>query len=175
MWQALFHLWARPSTDLPLLSCPAPATGQPPDPQGFYDPNSVSAAFNSTAAVSVVLVIVAVVICYQITRGSLGGRFVKRWWIGMAATAVACFGAGWLVLALFPTTALAGTCSTDPNAFRVALPTAVVIQRAVVGLVWGPAAYALISVLLTSTIGRLPSKNNGFFHSRGCPVPRFLP
>lgn len=175
MWQSLLHLWGGPPPDLQLLSCPAPAAGQQPDPQGFYDMATVSGAFNATAIASAVLVILAVVVCYQVTRASLGSRFVKRWWIGVGIVAVLCFAAAWLILAKYPTAAAAGTCSTDPNPFRVALPGELVFRRAVVGLVWGPLAYIVVSLLLTATVGRFASKNNGFFHSRGCPAPRFIP
>lgn len=175
MWQFLLHLWESPPVDL-RLTCPAPATGQSANAQGFYDYTSVAATFNLAAIVSVIVVLLGVVICYQWTRGSLGGRFVKRWWIALALTGVFCFVAAWSVLATFPTTALANSCASNPDAFAARLPTALILNRAFAGLVWGWTAYVLLSLVATATIGRLlPHRSNGFFHYRGCPWPRVLP
>ena len=174
MWQFLLHLWQAAPADLPLV-CPDPAAGQPADPQGFYDFASIAPAFHLAAIASAFVVVFVVVVCYQFTRTSLGERFVKRWWVSVIASGLLCLGVVWLSLATFPTTALAGSCSTNPGAFPIALPTSLVISRAMAGLVWGLVAFALLSSAATAVLGRFPHRSNGFFHHRGCPLPRFLP
>src|SRR5207253_1481357 len=174
MWQSLLHLWLVPPTDL-VLACPEPAAGQPADPQGFYDYVTVNAAFNLAAVVSAIIVVLGVIICYQMFRGSLGERFVKRWWIGLVVTGIVCLAAVWVALATYHTTALANSCTTNPTAFAIKLPTSIVINRALVGLVWGMLVFAILSLLATLTLGKIPHRANGFFHNRGCPWPRFQP
>lgn len=174
MLQAVIHLWQSAPASLPLV-CPPPAAGQPPDPQGFYDYSTVAAAFSTTAWASAIIVIGTVTWCYALARGSLGRSFVGRWWLLLVLTGVMCFGAAWLILARAPTTALAGSCTTDPDAFPVALPGALILGRSLVALVWGPLAYIVLSLIATATVGRFAHPGNGFFHNRGCPAPRFLP
>ena len=87
MWKYLVHLWATPPSSLS-LNCPPPPDGQTPDPLGFYDFDSVTAAFNAAAVVSTAIVVLAVVICYWFTSTTLGPKFVRRWWITLAAAAL---------------------------------------------------------------------------------------
>jgi uncharacterized integral membrane protein len=155
------------------LSCPPPAPGEPVDPAGFFDPTSVAAAYRAAAAATVVLVILLVVACYLWNTTSVGPRFVRRWWsFGILAVVLAAV-TGAAVLALWPAHALAGSCETNPLAFALRLPLALVVNRGLIGLLWGAVLYLLFSILLTRTVGYLPSARNGFFHNRGCPTPRW--
>jgi hypothetical protein len=70
--------------------------------------------------------------------------------------------------------ARAGSCSTRPAAFLVELPFALVLPRMVAGLVWGLLAFAIASVGATKLLG-MWSGSGGFFHYRGCPLPRWNP
>jgi hypothetical protein len=174
MWQVLMHLWEPPPADLTLV-CPAPAAGQPVDPQGFYDATQIIAAFDWAAVASAIVVVVTVIVCYQLARGSLGGRFVRRWWISLVASGALCLGVVWGILATWPTVALANSCATNPDAFPVSLPGDVIWSRAFVGLVWGALAFIVASLIATFFLGRFAHAKNGFFHHRGCPWPRFQP
>jgi hypothetical protein len=160
-------------SDVTLAPCPAPPPDQPVDPFGFYDPASVSSAYMAAGWFTVGLVLLLVVLCYLWRSGSLGPRFVRRWWLtGIAAVVLAAV-VGGATIALWPTHALAGSCETLPTAFPRHLPGALALGRAVAGLVWGLVLYPLASLLLTRSIGYLPAAGNGFFHNRGCPLPRW--
>lgn len=174
MWKYFIHLWAPPPASLP-LNCPPPPDGQIPDPLGFFDYMTVSAAFNTAATVSAAIAIAAVVICYAMTSTTLGPRFVRRWWITLGLTALVTFGAVWLILQRAPTTALAGSCELSPDAFAATLPLGVILSRSLAGLVWSMLAVFLLSSVLTLTLGRIAHARNGFFHNRGWPWPRILP
>jgi hypothetical protein len=174
MWKYLVHLWATPPSSLS-LNCPPPPDGQTPDPLGFYDFDSVTAAFNAAAVVSAAIVVLAVVICYWFTSATLGPRFVRRWWIALATAALLTPVSVWVVLRRAPTTALAGSCETSPDAFSVILPFGTMLSRSLAGMLWAILAVVLLSSLLTATIGRIPHVRNGFFHNRGWPWPRILP
>jgi len=169
----LIHLWAVPR-DI-ALTCPPPPAGQASDPSGFYDPTTVSSAFSAAAIASFISVLVMLIVIYQFTRVSLGPRFVWRWWIGLFATALLCGAVTALILHAAPTTALAGSCETSPDAFSIRLPNDVILDRSLAGVVWGLLAFTLFSLVTTATVGRVPASKNGFFHNRGCPWPRFVP
>ena len=169
----LIDLWAVPH-DIP-LACPPPPAGQPSDPSGFYDLTTVSSAFSAAGLASFVSVLIMLIVIYQFTRVSLGPRFVWRWWIGLIVTALLCGVVTALILQAAPTTALAGSCETSPDAFLIRLPTDVILDRSLAGAVWGLVAFTLFSLVATATLGRVPATRNGFFHNRGCPWPRFVP
>ena len=168
------HLWAGPPTDL-LLSCPAPTDGQPPDLQGFYDILTVNGAFTRVVLVQSLLVCVLVTVCYSMSRYSTGSAFIKRWWTFLGVNVVLTAIATWVSLRAYQTRALAGSCETNPDAFRIGLPTEMIEQRTIAGAVWSIGAFVILSLILTQVLGRVPTKGNGFFHNRGCPYPRILP
>ena len=172
MWKYLLHLWAVPPTTLTLV-CPPPAAGQPADPQGFYDYTTIAAAYDRVALVSVILVVLSVVVCYQATQASLGPRFVKRWWITLGSSALVVGVSTWLLLITAGTRALVDSCETNPSAFPIPLPGSMVFERAVAGVLWAALAFLILSLLLTAILGRVAGAKNGFFHNRGCPWPRF--
>jgi hypothetical protein len=155
------------------LACPPPAPGETRDPTGFFDPASVSAAFQAAGWVTAGLVVALVVVCYLANSTTVGPRFVRRWWMFGIATVFVAALAGGAVVALWPTHALASSCETLPTAFARHLPLNVVLNRAFAGLLWGAVLYFLVSALLAWTVGLVPSAGNGFFHNRGCPVPRW--
>lgn len=169
----LLHLWAVPPANLQ-LTCPAPPPGMDPDPVGFFAPESVSGAFSLTGYVSLGIVVALVLVTYLTTRGSLSPRFVWRWWIALLVTAVLCLAAAAVILHWYPTHAMIGSCETNTTGFLEGLPAEIIWDRAFAGFAWGALTFALLSILLTRTIGRWPW-SSGFFHFRGCPVPRFLP
>ena len=121
------------------------------------------------------LIILLVLACYLWTRVSLGPVFVKRWWVyllgSLAVGALVVFG----VLSAWPTTALASSCQSNPDAFAAALPGSFVLARTFAGALYGMLLFILLSLLLTQTVGRIAGLRNGFFHNRGCPWPRVLP
>lgn len=174
MWNYILHFGVEPTGNLNLI-CPDPAPGQAASAPGLYDPASVSAAFSHVALWSVVAVALFVVLCYQMTRASLGPRFVKQWWLWLAGSSVACAVVAFAVLATAHTTAYPNSCSTNPLPFDAPLPDNLVMLRVVVGLAWGAVAFIVVSLLLTRTLGWVPSAKNGFFHNRGCPLPRVTP
>ena len=172
MWKYLLHLWAVPPTTITLV-CPPPAAGQPADPQGFYDYATVAVAYDRVALVSLIIVVLGVVACYQATQASLGPRFVKRWWTALGSSALLVLVSTWLLLITAPTRAMAESCSTNPSTFPIELPASLVLERAIAGLVWTALAFVILSLLLTALLGRIAGAKNGFFHNRGCPWPRF--
>jgi hypothetical protein len=174
MWNYIFHFGTEPMGNLTLI-CPDPAPGQAIPAPGLYDPASVSAAFDHVAVGSVVAVILFVLLCYSLTRTSLGPRFVKQWWAWLVAAAVACAAVAFAILATAHTTAYPNSCSTNPLPFDAPLPDSIVMLRTAVGFAWGALAFFIVSLVLTQTVGRVPSHKNGFFHNRGCPVPRLMP
>jgi hypothetical protein len=174
MWKHLIHLWATPPSSLP-LNCPPSPDGVTPDPMGFYDYETVAAAFNAAALTSAAIVALAVVICYWFTSTTLGPRFVRRWWITLVLAVLITPLAVATVLYRAPVRALADSCELSPNAFAEVLPFATIFSRSMAGMVWALLAMVALSVLLTATIGRIPHVRNGFFHNRGWPWPRILP
>jgi hypothetical protein len=148
-----------------LTPCPPPAPGDPIDPGGFYDPTGVASAYHAAGWTTVGLLLLLVLACYLWNSTSLGPRFVRRWWLFAGAAVLFSALVGGLVIALWPTRALAGSCETLPNAFA--------LNRAVAGLLWGLILFPLISVFLAQVVGRVPRASNGFFHNRGCPLPRW--
>jgi hypothetical protein len=174
MWDYLAHLWATPPVSL-ALSCPPPAAGQTANPVGQFDDTTVRAAYQLVSVESLALVALTVAFCYMVARTSTGPRFTRRWLVCWVATVLLCAGAAWVQLVNAPTTALAGSCETDPSAFAVTLPFASVVSRSLAAAVWALLVYPLLSVLLTNTVGRVPALGNGFFQNRGCPWPRLSP
>lgn len=165
-----WHLWAGPPTNLS-LACPPGAPGAPAT-SGFYDPDTVRAAYEMASWATLVAVVGLVLICYLATRTSLGPKFVHRWWLFGVLTAAAGFVVSLLVLRGWDTRALANSCPTNPTPFLATLPWSEILQRGLAGLVWALIAYVLLSAAATWTVGWLPL-SGGFFHNRGCPVPRF--
>lgn len=174
MWQYLLHLWSPPPANVP-LTCPAPAPGEPPDLNGFFDPAPVAAAYQWAALVTALLVLMAVLACYLLDRRSLSRAFVRRWWLVLAAASVmgALVPLAMLYLAV-PQHALAGTCETNPLPFPASYPVGLALNRALAGLFWSALAYGVFSFLLTRAAGWHPA-SGGFFHNRGCPWPRINP
>ena len=68
----------------------------------------------------------------------------------------------------------AGSCTTRPAAYRVELPASLLTDRMFAGLLWGMLAFTLLSLVGTQLLGR-SRLAGGFFHYRGCPVPRWNP
>lgn len=169
----VLHFWSPPPTDLS-LSCPAPADGQPADPLGFYDNVTVRAAFDGVWVVSSIVIVLAILACYLMASQSTGRAFGRRWLLFLAVTVIL----GGLVpaglLSFATTTALAGSCETNPEPFALSLPPSLIVARTIVGMVWMPVWFAVLSFLLTRTVGQ-SSKGSGFFHNRGIPYPWFLP
>ena len=170
----LLHLWATPPEALVLTPCPAPPPGTEGDPAGLFAPESVETAFRLAGYSSLAAAVLVVAIVYLVTSGSLSPRFVRRWWFGLGAAAALSFVIPLLVLSTSGTHALPGSCSTNPTAFLHPLPWSIVMERALAGLVWGFLAFTLLSVVFTRTLGYWPG-SKGFFHFRGCPVPRIRP
>ncbi len=173
MWQYLLHLWSPPPANVP-LTCPAPAPGEPPDLNGFFDPAPVAAAYQWIVYASVAAVLLGVLLCYLLSRSSLNQGFVRRWYAFLVGTMVAGALIPVLMLALTPQHALAGTCETNPLPFDASLPGALMLSRASAGLVWCGLAFVLVSLVFTFAAGRHPA-SGGFFHNRGCPWPRWNP
>jgi hypothetical protein len=171
--QYLLHLWAVPPQAEPLVCPPAPE-GVVANATGSFNYASVSAAYATTAAVSVFLVILVLSVCYLATRLSTGPRFDRRFLFSWVITTVLCGVIPFLVLTFAPTTAEAGTCQSNPSAFPATLPMGVIISRGMAGLVWGALAFLIFSVLATKIFGNFPSLKNGFYHNRGTPWPRFM-
>jgi len=173
MWNWLLHLWAPPPTGA-VVDCPAPLPGDPRDPGGLYNLAELNSLWARIGIVSVVAVLVLLLACYLLPRASLSPRFVMRWWLTLAASAVLC---ALIPLALGLTAdmhARAGSCSTRPAAFPVDLPASLLMDRMFAGLVWGALAFLLLSLLATQVLG-LSRLAGGFFHYRGCPWPRWNP
>lgn len=174
MWDYVVHLWARPPVSL-ALSCPPAPAGTTANPFGTFDDQTVRAAFTLVGVESAAIVLAIVLACYLAGRVSTGPRFTFRWVVLWLVAAALCAGVAWLQLANAPTTALAGSCESDPSAFPAALPFATVVNRALAAAAWALLAYPFVSVLLTNTVGRVPALWNGFFHNRGTPWPRLSP
>jgi len=174
MQNYLLHLWAPPPVNLRLEACPAPPPGEPVPPPGLYAADSVAAAFSLTGWISVVTIVLLVLLTYLLQSGSLSERFVKKWWGMLAIAVLLCAVIALVVLRVFPTHAMAGTCPTNPTAFAAPLPWNVIVDRAIAGAAWGSGAFTLLSIVLTRTLGYWPGAK-GFFHFRGCPWPRFKP
>lgn len=170
----LLHLWAHAPLGAAFVPCPAPREGEPADPAGLYDALQLAALWNRMAILSAIAVLVLVLACYLLPRASLGPRFVRNWYLSLAGAGLACFV---IPLALGLTSHVnvrAGSCSTRPAAFPVDLPMELLVDRMFAGLVWGLLAFAVLSLIGTRLLGR-SRLAGGFFHYRGCPVPRWNP
>ena len=169
----LLHLGYGPPPDLS-LPCPAPASGQVTNATGNFEFATVKAAFDTAGFASLALVVLIVLICYLATRVTMGPRFKLRFAVSLAAACVGCAVVSAVILHLYPTTAMANTCQSNATAFPWPLPNSVIALRTLVGLLWGGIAFALVSWLLTFSLGRFSADRNGFFHNRGWPWPRAL-
>lgn len=169
----MLHLWAPPPTDVP-LTCPPDAAVEVAS-TGFIDPGPIEAAYQWSAAVTVLLVLLAVLACYLLYRSSLSRAFVRRWWLvlGIASVIGALVPLAMLYLAV-PQHALAGSCETNPLPFTATYPLGLALNRALAGFVWSALAFGVFSFLLTRAAGWHPA-SGGFFHNRGCPWPRINP
>lgn len=174
MWDYVLHLWAPPPVSLALDCPPAPA-GTTANPFGTFDDQSVRAAFTLVSVESALIVLAIVLACYLVGQVSTGPRFTFRWVVLWLVAALLCGGLAWLQLANVSTTALAGSCESNPSAFPAALPFPTVLNRSLAAVAWALLAYPLVSLLLTNTVGRVPALRNGFFHNRGTPWPRLSP
>ena len=167
----LWHLWGAPR-EVP-LTCPV-IPGTPVDPTGFFDNATVDSALDWTGWVSLASVIVLVVLCYNATRYTTGPWFERRWAKTVVVSAIVAFLIPLIVLLLSKTRAAPGTFETDPSPFQAVLPLDFILLRASAGLLWGPIAFVIVSLILTQTMGRF-DWGGGFFHNRGCPWPRLFP
>lgn len=174
MWKWLLHLGTIRDYNAVSFTCPAGATGGAAT-LGYYDGPSVASAFNALAATSFLTVLLVVLFIYLATDKALGPRFVVRWYWGLFAAAIFCAILPYAVLPVMPTHALSGTCPTNEDPFPLRLPGSLIMLRAMAGFVWGLLAYFLFSAIMTTTVGRFASAKNGFFHNRGCPLPRLVP
>lgn len=165
----LNFLWPR-AQDLALL-CPPSPTGVQPDPEGLFDPAVLGNAYRFTNFVMLGVVLGTVLVCYLLTRTTLGPAFKLRWTV-LGAIAVALAAASSLVLRLMNTVAMVESCANNPDAFPVAIPWEIVRGRAMHGAIWGLLAFAVFSLILTQTVGRWPW-GRGFFHNRGWPASAF--
>lgn len=156
------------------LSCPPAAQGQSTNPTGDYDVQTVASAVHAAASAWITVLTLLVVVCYQWRRGSLGPAFVKRWWGFAVASMVVGAGVVYGALGFWPTSALANSCQSDPRAFPTRLPGDFVAGQTLSAFLLGLLLFVALSVVLTLTIGRIPRLGNGFFHNRGCPLPRIL-
>lgn len=174
MWQSVLHLWATPPANVP-LECPPPPPDQPFDPYGIFDPVPVAAAYQWTAAVTALLVLLAVLACYLLYRRSLSRAFVQRWWIALAfASVLGALVPLVMLYAAVPQHALAGTCETNPLPFAATFPLGLALSRSLAGFLWSALAFGVFSALLTRVAGWHPA-SGGLFHNRGCPWPRINP
>jgi hypothetical protein len=171
------HLWAWPPASL-TFACPPGIDGQSSGALGFYDPASIQGAYTLASVASLALVLGGVFGCYLLlNRSSLGRRFVIRYWVWWLMVAVVSGLATWGVLATAPITALANTCQSNPAAFAQPLPMTTILNRSLAGAAWAFIAFFLLSWLATRPwlLGGIALPRNGFFHNRGCPVPRLTP
>lgn len=157
------------------LTCPQAAQGQTTNVEGEYDPQSLASAAHVSGAAWALTVALVVCICYNWTRLSLSARFVMRWWIFLAIAALAGSVIVAMTFAFWPMTALANSCQSDPRAFMVSLPGSMIWNEALAALAYGGLLFVVLSILFTGVLGRFAHARNGFFHNRGCPIPRPLP
>jgi hypothetical protein len=157
------------------VTCPPPAQGQTSNAQGDYDPLSVAHAVHASGTAWLVCTAIVVIACYNWTRLTMSPRFVKRWWLFVGVAAVAGGAVVAAVLRLWPTKADANACQSDPRAFPAPLPADFVWAQGVAGFLYGILLFGLLSILFTWAFGRFAYVGNGFFHNRGCPIPRALP
>ncbi|HYH79616.1 MAG TPA: hypothetical protein VEX86_07455 [Longimicrobium sp.] len=170
----LLHLWAHPPIGA-MLVCPEPRTGEVRDPGGLYNAAEIATRWQVMAGVSFAVVIGLLLFCYLVPRASLNRGFVVRWWITWAVSGVLCLIVPLAVGLLSPVHARAGSCSTRPAAFEIPfIPFDLLLPRMVAGLMWGLLAFTIASVLATKLLGKW-SGAGGFFHYRGCPLPRWNP
>ncbi|MEP6620001.1 MAG: hypothetical protein ABJE47_11825 [bacterium] len=163
------------ATEPSQFACPVAAQGQTTNALGDYDQSSVSSAVHASAAVWGLALIMLVCVCYNWTRLSMSPRFVFRWWIFLAIGAVVGAIAVYATLSWWPTIALANSCQSDPRAFPIALPSGFVWTQVWAAMIYGALMFAVLSVVFTAILGRFAHQANGFFHNRGCPLPRALP
>ena len=170
----LLHLWAGPPGRIP-VTCPLPLPGDPAaTAPGFLDPSMVRAAYSVTGLATLAAALAVVLVCYLATRTTLGPRFVVRWYAFWGLAVALGLALPFAILRLWETRVYPGSCATNPTPFASPIPWSEVIERGAAGAVWAFAAFFVLSLLLTRTLGLLPLAG-GLFHNRGCPVPRWRP
>ncbi len=163
------------ATERAPLTCPPAAQGQTTNSQGDYDPATVTNAVHASGAAWALSIALVVLVCYNWTKATMSPRFVIRWWIFMAVGALVGAAVTATVLNLWPTTADANTCQSDPRAFPAPLPSDFIMGQGFAGALYGALLFVLLSILFTQLLGRFAHRRNGFFQNRGCPIPRALP
>lgn len=172
LWEYVKHLWATTPVDVG-IACPA-IGGEPSGNQGFIAPAYLTAAWSLTFWLSLAIVVLLVVWCYNGTRMTTGPGFSRRWLVFVPLGALGAALVAFVVLSSMPFYVVAGSCDTNPEAFAVSLPSKFVWMRVFAGAIWGFVVFVMMSIVLTKTLGRA-SWNNGFFQNRGTPLPRFMP
>ena len=157
------------------VTCPPPAQGQTSNSQGDYDPVTVANAVHASGAAWAICIALVVIACYNWTRLTMSPRFVMRWWLFVIVAAGTGAAVVATVLRFWPTTADANACQSDPRAFPAPLPGDFVWAQGFAGALYGVVLFAVLSVAFTWLLGRFAYEKNGFFHNRGCPIPRALP
>ena len=163
------------ATEAPQFTCPVAAQGQTTNPLGDYDQSSVSSAVHASAAAWGLSITMLVVICYNWTKLSMSPRFVVRWWVFLIVGPIIGAASVFLTLSNWHTTAVANACQSDPRPFPIALSSGFIWEQVWAATIYGVLLFILTSVVLTALAGRIAHQNNGFFHNRGCPIPRALP
>jgi hypothetical protein len=171
MLQSVLHPWTPPTLT---LACPPPAPGNPASGPGFFDPRSLEGPFHTAWFAWIALVLAMVAACYLTSNASLNRGFVMKWHLFWLLSIFLGSVVPLVVLALSHPTALAGSCSTDPDAFAAALELGQIVPVMEIAALWSFVAFPLLSVIATTLAGRHPAAG-GFFHYRGCPWPRWNP
>jgi hypothetical protein len=175
MWRYFLHLWALPPVDAH-MGCPPPLPGEAIDPFGFYDATRILDVWSWIAWISAGGIVLIVLTCYLLPRASLSARFVRGWYACLVAAMLFCFAVPFVVGRFSPMTARAGSCTTRVAAFAVPLPFDLLFPRMLAGLLWGFLAFIVVSLFFTQFVARgAGPRAGGFFHYRGCPVPRWNP
>lgn len=172
MLQSLLHPWT-PPLSVP-LTCPAPAPGEPIDPTGFFDPDSLVGPFHLAGIVWLVTVLALVLACYLTATASLNRGFVMKWYVYWGVAIVLGTLIPLVVLSLAPLHAAAETCATNSLPFAASLAFNQILPVMEGSALWALVAFPLVSWALTRAAGWHPA-SGGFFHYRGCPWPRWNP
>lgn len=170
MQSFVLHLWAPPNLRYP-APCPIGLEGNAAAASGFVDPASITANYNLVAFVSVAVVLAVIGWCYFASGSSTSRTFVMRWRLAAVASGLLAAVAAIVILRWVPVRAAATSCATDPTAFPFHLDWLTVLNRALAGFLWAAAAFAILSLLLTQTAGRVAAAG-GLYHNRGVPWPR---
>lgn len=170
VFDAVTHFWGGWPGNV-IIPCPV-VEGMPADPSGYIELADLSSAWNLIFVMSLVLVICLVIVCYLKTRYTTGTTFGRRWLWFLASAALGSAAVRVIILFVFPFVSMRGSCATAPSPFSVSLPTGLIINSTVWGLVWGALFFVVFSLLGTQMVGRA-SNNGGFYHNRAIPFPRF--